>query len=347
MSEIVTFGEAMIRLMPVDHLPFEETGLLYSHIGGSEYNMAASAKRLGHSAMYVTVVPDNAYGRRLITQCDRHGIGGGIKTVPFDGLGRVRVGQYLVEQGYGSRGDVVTYDRYGSAIAQVKPGDFDWKTLLYGAKWFHFSGITPALGPKVAEACIEACETARSMGLRISVDLNYRGKLWTKDAAQKTMSEIVGYVDVVIGNEEDCATCLGIVPEGVDENYTDLKTAAYKSVADRVFKKWPNVRMIATTLREVIQANINMWRAIVVDRETGVLHESKKYEVHVIDRLGGGDSFSAAIVCGILENKPLQESLELAVAWSNLTHTFLGDINLATRAQAEKIAAGGGARVQR
>ena len=347
MPEIVTFGETMIRLMPVDRTPFEEADLLYSHIGGSEYNMAASCRRLGHSAMFVSAVPDNAYGRRITTQCDRHGIGGGVMTVPFDGLGRTRVGQYLVEQGYGSRGDVVTYDRYNAAISQVKPGDFDWKQLFYGASWFHFSGITPALGPKVAETCIEACETARSLGLKISVDLNYRGKLWTRDEAQKTMSEIVSYVDIIIGNEEDCATCLGIVPEGVDDNYTDLKTAAYKSVADRVFAKWPNVQMIATTLREVVQANINMWRAIVADRATGKLYESKKYEVHVIDRLGGGDSFSAAFVCGLIENADIQDNLELAVAWSNLTHTYLGDINLATRAQAEKIAAGGGARVQR
>jgi 2-dehydro-3-deoxygluconokinase len=149
------------------------------------------------------------------------------------------------------------------------------------------------------------------------------------------------------GSEEDCATCLGIVPEGVDDNYKDLKTAAYKVVADKVFETWPNVRLIATTLREVLQANINMWRAIVADRATGKLYESKKYEVHVIDRLGGGDSFSGALVSGILENMELQKTLELAVAWSNLTHTYLGDICLATRAQAEKIAAGGGARVQR
>ena len=347
MPEVITFGEVMIRLMPVDHLPFEEADMLYSLVGGSEYNMAVSCRRMGHSAMFVTVVPDNPYGARIIAQCDRFGVGGGVKKVKFDGLGKVRMGQYLVEAGYGSRGDVVTYDRYGSAISQVKPGDFNWKAVFAGAKWFHFSGITPALGPKVAETCIEACEAARSLGLNISLDLNYRGKLWTRDEARKTMSEIVRYVDIVIGNEEDCATCLGIVPEGVDENYKDLKTAAYRKVADRVFDTWGNVRMIATTLREVVQANINMWRAIVADRASGELHESKKYEVHVIDRLGGGDSFSGAFICGLLENMDLQNALELAVAWSNLTHTYVGDICLATRSMAEKIAVGGGARVQR
>jgi 2-dehydro-3-deoxygluconokinase len=347
MPEVVTFGEVMIRLMPIDHLPFEEADMLYSLVGGSEYNMAVSCRRLGHSAMFVTVVPDNPYGARIIAQCDRFGIGGGVKKVKFDGLGKVRMGQYLVEAGFGSRGDVVTYDRYGSAISQVKPGDFDWKKIFEGAKWFHFSGITPALGSKVAEVCIEACEAARSLGLKISVDLNYRGKLWTKEEARKTMSGIVRYVDVVVGNEEDCATCLGIVPEGVDENYKDLKTASYKVVADKVFDTWSNVRMIATTLREVKQANINMWRAIVADRASGKLYESKKYEVHVIDRLGGGDSFSGALVSGMLEGMDLQDALELAVAWSNLTHTYVGDICLATRSMAEKIAAGGGARVQR
>ncbi|MCE5249569.1 sugar kinase [bacterium] len=347
MSEVVTFGEVMIRLMPVEHLPFEEADMLYSLVGGSEYNMAVSCRRMGHSAVFVTVVPDNPYGARIIAQCDRHAIGGGIKKVKFDGLGRVRMGQYLVEQGYGSRGDVVTYDRYGSAISQVKKGDFDWKEIFKGAKWFHFSGITPALGANVAEVCMEACETARSMGLKISIDLNYRGKLWTKDQARKTMSEIVGYVDIVIGNEEDCATCLGIVPEGVDDNYKDLKTGAYKVVADKVFSRWGNVKMVATTLREVIQANINMWRAIVVDRASGKLFESKKYEVHVIDRLGGGDSFSGALVSGLIEGMDTQDALELAVAWSNLTHTYVGDICMATRGMAEKIAAGGGARVQR
>ena len=161
------------------------------------------------------------------------------------------------------------------------------------------------------------------------------------------MSEIVKYVDIIIGNEEDCATCLGIKPEGVDDNFKDLKTAAYKVVADTVFEKWSNVQMIATTLREVQQANINMWRAIVADRATGKLYESKKYEVHVIDRLGGGDSFSGALVCGLLEGMEIQDALELGVAWSNLTHTYVGDICMATRAMAEKIAAGGGARVQR
>jgi 2-dehydro-3-deoxygluconokinase len=347
MAEVVTFGEVMIRLMPVDHLPFEEADMLYSLVGGSEYNMAVSCRRMGHSAVFVTVVPDNPYGARIKAQCDRHGVGGSIKMVKFDGIGRVRVGEYLVEQGFGSRGDVVTYDRYSSAISQVKCGDLDFKELFRGAKWFHFSGITPALGSNVADVCMEACETARAMGLKISIDLNYRGKLWTKDQARKTMSEIVRYVDIVIGNEEDCATCLGIVPEGVDENFKDLKTGAYKVVADRVFAQWDNVKMVATTLREVIQANINMWRAIVVDRATSRLYESKKYEVHVIDRLGSGDSFSGAFVCGLLEGMDIQAALELAVAWSNLTHTYVGDICLATRAMAEKIAAGGTARVQR
>ena len=347
MAEIVTFGEVMIRLMPVDHLQFEEANMLYTLVGGSEYNMAVTCDRMGHSAMFVTVVPDNPYGARIIAQCNRHNIGGGVKKVKFDGIGRTRVGQYLVEQGYGSRGDVVTYDRYSSAISQVKPGDFDWKKIFESAKWFHFSGITPALGPKVAEVCVEACETARKMGLKTSIDLNYRGKLWTKEEARSTMSEIVKYVDVIVGNEEDCATCLGIAPEGTEENYKDLKTAAYRLVADRVFDKWENVQMIATTLREVIQANINMWRAIVVDRATGKLYESKKYEVHVIDRLGAGDSFSGAFICGYLEGMELQGALELAVAWSNLTHTYVGDICMSTRTMAEKIAAGGGARVQR
>jgi len=347
MSEVVTFGEVMIRLMPVEHLPFEEADMLYSLVGGSEWNMAVSCKRLGHSAMFVTVVPDNPYGARIISQCDRHGVGGGIKKVPFDGLGKIRVGEYLVEQGYGSRGDVVTYDRYNSAISQVKCGDLEWKKLFEGAKWFHFSGITPALGSNVAEVCMEACETARSMGLKISIDLNYRGKLWSKEKAREVMSEIVKYVDIVIGNEEDCATCLGIVPEGVDENYKDLKTAAYKTVADKVFTTWNNVQMIATTLREVHQANINIWRAIIAERTTGKLYESRKYEVHVIDRLGGGDSFSGALVSGILEGMDIQNTLELAVAWSNLTHTYIGDVCMATRAMAEKIAHGGGARVQR
>ena len=347
MPEIITFGEVMIRLMPVDHLPFEESSMLYSLVGGSEYNMAATCKRFGHSAMLVTVVPDNPYGARIITQCDRHGIGGGVKKVKFDGLGKTRVGMYLVEQGFGSRGDVVTYDRYNASISQVKVGDFDWKSIFSGAKWFHFSGITPALGPNVAEVCTEACKVAREMGLTISIDLNYRGKLWTKEQAQKTMSEIVKYVDVVIGNEEDCATCLGIVPEGTDENYADLKTASYRKVADKVFETWSNVSMIATTLREVKQANINMWRAIIADRKTNMLYESKKHEVHVIDRLGGGDSFSGSFVSGMIEGMSIQDALELAVAWSNLTHTYVGDICLATRSMAEKIAAGGGARVQR
>ena len=175
----------MIRLVPLERLPFEEADMLYSLVGGSEYNMAVSCRRMGHSAVFVSVVPGNPYGARIISQCDRHGVGGGIKTVKFDGLGKVRVGQYLVEQGYGSRGDVVTYDRYNSAMSQVKKGDLDWKTLFEGAKWFHFSGITPALGPNVADVCIDACGTARSMGLTISIDLNYRGKLWSKRMPRK------------------------------------------------------------------------------------------------------------------------------------------------------------------
>ena len=347
MAEVVTFGEVMIRLMPVDHLPFEEADMLYSLVGGSEYNMAVSCKRMGHSAQFVTVVPDNPYGMRIITQCSRHGIGGGVQKVKFDGLGKVRMGQYLTEQGYGSRGDVVTYDRYNAAVAQVRKGDIDWKRIFEGAKWFHFSGITPALGENVVEVCFEACEAARAAGLSVSIDLNYRGKLWSKEEARKVMSEFIKYVDVVIGNEEDCATCLGIVPEGVDENYSDLKSAAYKAVADRIFEKWDNVRLVATTLREVVQANINMWRAIVAEKESGKLYESKKYEVHVIDRLGGGDSFSGALVSCILEQRDLQYAVDLAVAWSNLTHTYIGDICMANREMAEKLAAGGSARVQR
>jgi 2-dehydro-3-deoxygluconokinase len=264
----------------------------------------------------------------------------------FDGVGWVRNGFYALEVGAGPRAAAVTYDRGHTAISRMTPDMADWSAILDGARWLHVSGITPALSETLAETVVHAFRTAAEKGVRTSYDLNFRGKLWSAERAREVNARIVPHVKVLIGNEEDFEKCLGIAAQGTDQTYSKLDPESYKQVVREAVEQFDNVEMVGTTLRQVTSALLNDWRTLLFDGET--FHLSQVYEnLEIVDRVGGGDSFAAGLICSLLEGKAPAEANEFAAAYSALAHTFPGDMNWATRAEAEKVAAGAGARISR
>lgn len=345
--DLVTFGEAMVRLSTTNHERLEQAGVLEVKPGGAEWNVAVNASRLGCRTAWVSRLVDTWSGRLIVNKAREQGVDcSHVVWEPFDGVGRMRNGFYHLEVGVGPRASAVTYDRGHTAISQMTPDMVDWKALLSQTRWLHVSGITPALSPTAAETVIEAFRTARECGVRTSYDLNFRGKLWSADEAQKTNAEVVPHVEVLIGNEEDFEKCLGIRAEGTDESYSKLDPESYKGVVRQAVATYPNVKMVGTTLRDAKTGLLNDWRTLLFDGEQ--FHLSRIYEnLEIVDRVGGGDSFSSALVAGLLDGAEAKQANEFAAAYSALAHTFPGDMNWATRAEAEKIIAGGGARISR
>ncbi len=259
--------------------------------------------------------------------------------------GGERVGIYFLEKGASQRGSVCIYDRAHSAVQTAAPSDFDWKSVFRGAKWFHFTGITPALGKNVTEICREACEEARAQGVKISCDLNYRGKLWSREEARTAMTELCQYVDVCISNEEDAKDVFGIEAEHTDIYGGKLNKEGYKSVAKQLADRF-GFEKVAITLRTSISASDNDWAAMLYDGENYCF--SREYHLHITDRVGGGDSFGGGLIYGLLNGKNTQEAVEFAVAASALKHSIEGDYNLVSVSEVEKLAGGDGSgRVQR
>ncbi len=346
-AEVVTFGEAMVRLSSPAHQRMEQSSTLDVSAGGAEWNVAVNVARLGHVSKWVSRLVDTWSGRFIVNKAREHGVDvSDVLWESFDGVGWTRNGFYHLEIGAGPRASAVTYDRGHTAISQMTPDMIDWAKVFDGAKWLHVSGITPALSETLAETVVAAFEAANAAGLTTSYDLNFRGKLWSAEQAQKVNSRIVPHVKVLIGNEEDFEKCLGIAAAGTDQSYSKLDPESYKGVVREAVSRFPNVQMVGTTLRDAKTGLLNDWRTLLFDGEA--FHLSKIYEnLELVDRVGGGDSFSSAVISATLEGKSPAETCEFAAAFSALAHTFPGDMNWATRAEADKAAGGGGARISR
>ena len=342
MAKIVTFGELMLRLQPYNYERFVQCDHVEFTFGGGEANVAVSLANYGLDAAYVTRLPAHAIGQAAVNSLRRYGV-----DTSRIVRGGERVGIYYNEKGASQRGSVCIYDRANSAIAQAVPSDFDWDSIFEGAEWFHFTGITPALGGDLVEICKQACQAAKAHGCKISCDLNYRGKLWTRKQAREAMTDLCRYVDVCISNEEDAKDVFGIEAEATDIYGGSLNHEGYKSVARQLADRF-GFELVAITLRESHSASDNGWSAMLYNAAKNEYCFSKKYELHIIDRVGGGDSFGGGLIYSLLTGKDTQSAVEFAVAASALKHTIEGDYNMLTVDVDLNLAVGDGSgRIQR
>ena len=340
MKKVITFGEIMLRLAPEGYYRFLQAEKYGATYGGGEANVAVSLANFGLDAAFVTKLPKHEIGQAGVNSLRRFGVDTSLITRGGD-----RVGIYFLEKGASQRPSKVIYDRAGSAIAKAEKSDFDWDKIFEGADWFHFTGITPALGDNVAEICLEACKAAKAKGITVSCDLNYRKKLWTREKAGQVMGELCKYVDVCIANEEDAADVFGIKAEHTDITGGSLDHEAYKAVAAQLADTF-GFKAVAITLRTSISANDNKWAAMLCTN--GEYFFSRSYDVHIVDRVGGGDSFGAGLIYSMLTDKTPRETIEFAVAASCLKHSIEGDFNMVSVDEVEKLAGGDASgRVQR
>ena len=339
-KRIVTFGEIMLRLAPNGYYRFFQNDQLQATFGGGEANVAVSLANYGMDAAFVTKLPAHARGQGAVNALRGLGVDTGSIVRGGD-----RIGIYYLEKGASQRGSVCIYDRAHSAIQEAQPTDFDWDAIFEGADWFHFTGITPALGPNLVEICKEACISAKKRGVKISCDLNYRGKLWTREQARAAMTELCRYVDVCISNEEDAKDVFGIEAENTDIYGGKLNKEGYKSVAKQLADRF-GFEKVAITLRTSVSASDNDWAGMLYDGEDYFF--SKEYHLHIVDRVGGGDSFGGGLIYALLSGKSSRDAIEFAVAASALKHSVEGDFNRVTVAEVEKLCGGDGSgRVQR
>ncbi len=340
MKRIVTFGEIMLRLAPEGYTRFVQAETFGAAYGGGEANVAVSLANYGMDAVFVTKLPKHEIGQAAVNKLRQFGV-----DTSQIVRGGERVGIYYLEKGASQRPSKVIYDRAGSSIAAASAADFDWDRIFDGADWFHFTGITPALGDTIAAVCLEACKKARARNITVSCDLNYRKNLWSREKAGQVMAGLMEYVDVCIANEEDAADVFGIRAAHSDVTAGTISRDGYKEAAKALTDKF-GFKKTAITLRESISANDNNWAAMLYDgREYWF---SKKYAVHIVDRVGGGDSFGGGLIYAILMGMSSQETIEFAAAASCLKHTIEGDFNLVSAEEVQKLADGDGSgRVQR
>ncbi len=338
--KVVTFGEIMLRLAPEGYNRFMQAEKYLATYGGAEANVAVSLANYGVPVDFVTKLPAHDIGQLAINRLRFFGVGTD-KIV----RGGDRVGIYYCEKGASQRPSKVIYDRANSSIATAKASDFDWASIFEGVDWFHFTGITAALSPEIANICEMALIEAKKRNITCSCDLNYRKKLWTREQAKATMTKLCKYIDVCISNEEDAKDVFGICAENTDITTGKLDAEGYKSVARQLKEKF-GFKYVAITLRESLSANDNNWSAMLYDGEG--YYFSKKYPIHIVDRVGGGDSFGAGLIYSLLNKFDSQKAIEFAVAASCLKHTIEGDFNMVTVDEVEKLAGGDGSgRVQR
>ena len=340
MGKIVTLGEIMLRLSPAGNYRFVQSESFQIFPGGGEANVAVSLANYGHTACFVSKLPSHEIGQIAVNALRRYGV----KT-EYISRGGDRGGLYYAETGASMRPSKVIYDRAHSAIAEADISDFDFDKIMEDADWFHWSGITPAISDKAAEIVRVACEAAKRHGVTVSVDLNFRKKLWTSEKAISVMRPLMQYVDVCIGNEEDANMCLGYKPDAdVEGGKTDAE--GYYEIFKGMMKEF-GFKYVVSTLRESYSASHNGWKALIYDGKT--FYESKHYDINpIIDRVGGGDSFSAGLIHGLLSYKDQAKALEFAVAASALKHTIPGDFNLVSTSEVESLAKGNAnGRVQR
>ena len=340
MPKVITFGELMLRLAPEGYGRFTDSPKFLATFGGAEANVAVSLANYNIDAAFVTKLPANDIGQAAINSMRRFGVDTSkIKR------GGPRVGIYYLEKGASQRASKVIYDRAGASIALASPDDFDWDSIFDGADWFHFTGITPALGGNLPAICEEACKIAKSKGIKISCDLNYRKNLWSRDEAGKVMGGLMQYVNVCIANEEDAYDVFGIKAADTDISSGKLSHDGYKSVAEQLAKRF-GFEKVAITLRGSISASDNNWAGMLYDGTE--YYFSKNYTIHIVDRVGGGDSFGSGLIYSLITGKSAQDALEFAVAASCLKHTIEGDFNLVSVDEVEKLSGGDGSgRVQR
>jgi len=332
----------MLRLQPNNYERFVQASQVEFSFGGGEANVAVSLANYGMDTAFVTKLPEHAIGQAAVNSLRRYGVDTSMIVRGGD-----RIGIYFNEKGASQRGSVCIYDRANSAIAKADATDFDWDKIFGGAEWFHFTGITPALGQNVADICLDACKAAKDRGIKISCDLNYRGKLWTRAQARETMTKLCKYVDVCISNEEDAKDVFGIEAEATDIYSGEINHEGYKSVAKQLADKF-GFEMVAITLRESHSASCNGWSAMLYNVAEDQYCFSKKYELTIIDRVGGGDSFGGGLIYALLNGKDTRAAVEFAVAASALKHTIGGDYNMVTVAEVVKLAGGDGSgRIQR
>ena len=340
--KVVTFGEIMMRLNPEGYQMFYQAEKFEASYAGGEANVAVSLANYGIDSSFVTKLPDNPLG-----ECARNAVrhfGVDTKDIVWGGK---RLGLYFVEKGASQRPSRVVYDRADSSIATAKREDFDWAKIFNGAEWFHFTGITPALGGELPQICLDALEYCRANNITVSCDLNYRGKLWTKKEAGEVMARLVPYVDVLIANEADAADVFGIVGEGSDVESGKLNKEGYVSVAEQLVERF-GVKKVAITLRTSLSAFDNLWAGMLYDAATKNACFSTEYKVHIVDRVGGGDSFGGGLIYALIAGKDTQGAIDFAVAASCLKHSIEHDFNLVKVKDVEALAAGNGTgRVQR
>ena len=338
--KVVTFGEVMLRLAPENYLRFVQSDKYEATFGGAEANVAVSLANYGVDAAFVSKLPAHEIGQAAVNSLRKFGVDTS-KIV----RGGNRVGIYYCEKGASQRPSKVIYDRAGSSIATASVNDFDWDKIFDGVTWFHFTGITPALSDECAAITLEACKKAKEKGITISCDLNFRKKLWSKEKASEVMSKVCLYVDYCIANEEDAKDVFGIEADNTDINTGKLDRNGYISVAKKLTEKF-NFKGVAITLRESLSANDNNWSGMLYTN--GEAYFSKKYAIHIVDRVGGGDSFGGGLIYSLLNNYDAQKAIEFAVAASCLKHSIEGDYNMVSVSEVEALANGNASgRVQR
>lgn len=340
MSKVITFGELMLRLAPENYLRFVQSEKYEATFGGAEANVAVSLANYGMDVAFVTKLPEHEIGQSAVNSLRKFGVDTSLIT-----RGGERVGIYYCEKGASQRPSKVIYDRAYSAISMAKSSDFNWNKIFKGVSWFHFTGITPALSDNMANITLKAVKIAKEKGITVSCDLNFRKKLWSKEKAGKVMGEICKYVDYCIANEEDAKDVFGIEADNTDINSGKLDRNGYISVAKKLTDRF-NFKGVAITLRESISANDNNWSAMLYTNGQAVF--SKKYAMHIVDRVGGGDSFGAGLIYSLINNYEPQKAIEFAVAASCLKHSIEGDYNMVSVKEVETLAGGNASgRVQR
>ena len=345
MPRVITFGEIMLRLSTPGYLRFTQARQFDATFGGGEANVAVSLASFGIDTAFVTRLPDNDIARACLRDLRSYGVDTSHYITGGD-----RLGIYFLETGAVARPSKVVYDRAGSSIATIEPGMVDWDRVFEGADWFHWTGITPAISRGAAEACLEAVRAAGRLGLTVSCDLNYRKNLWKYGkTASEVMPELVAGCDIILGNEEDAEKVFGIKPEGFDAAATggSIDQGRFRSVAEQLMARFPRARKVVITLRGSVNANHNTWGGVLYDGNT--LWQSKRYDItHIVDRVGGGDSFMGGLLYGLLSYPTDQEAIEFAAAASALKHTIIGDYNRVTVPEVEALIKGGGSgRVSR
>jgi 2-dehydro-3-deoxygluconokinase len=340
MAKIITMGEIMLRLSTPGYQRFIQSDSFDVCYGGGEANVAVSLANYGHEAYFVSKVPKNPIGDSAVAALRKFNV-----NCDYIAKGGKRLGIYFLENGASMRASNVVYDRAGSAIAEADITDFDFDKIFEGADWFHFTGITPAISDEAAYLTEEALKVAKRKNITVSVDLNFRKKLWSTEKAQRIMTNLMQYVDVCIGNEEDAEKVLGFRPGKTDVTSGELELSGYKDIFTQMVKRF-NFKYVVSSLRESYSASDNGWSACIYDGKD--FYQSKKYDIRIVDRVGGGDSFAAGLICGLLDGNSMQESLEFGVAASALKHTIPGDFNMVTRAEVEALVGGDASgRVQR